>query len=95
MAKKVIRYYLTSDGSIPAEVGDGGYFPNKNSNSPPQDWDLIGVTEDGSTFTGEQEFTTKSALSTYMTSIGAPFNLDGNEMTAAEAATIIWDKKAA
>ena len=95
MAKKIVRYILNSNGSIPSEIEDGGYFPNGNSNSSPQDWDLIGVTEDGSSFTGDKEFTKKSALTTYMTAIGAPFTLDGDEMTAAEAATIVWDKKAA
>lgn len=104
MAKKVVRYTLTTEGTIPAEIEDGGYFPNANSNASPQDWDLIGVTQDGSSFTGDQEFTTKSALTTYMTSIGAPFQnrtfddqgneVDG-EISAADAATLIWDKKTA
>ena len=104
MAKKVVRYTLTAQGTIPEEIEDGGYFPKANSNASPQDWDLIGVTKDGSSFTGEQEFTAKSALTTYMTSIGAPFENktiddEGNEVdgetTAADAATLIWDKKTA
>ena len=104
MAKKVVRYTLTAEGTIPEEIEDGGYYPKGNSKASPQDWDLIGVTKDGSSFTGEQEFTSKSALTTYMTSIGAPwenntFDEKGEEVkgetTAAEASTLVWDKKSA
>ena len=104
MAKKIVRYTLTAEGTIPEEIEDGGYFPKANSNASPQDWDLIGVTKDGSSFTGEQEFASKSALTTYMTSIGAPwenttFDEKGEEVkgetTAAEASTLVWDKKTA
>ena len=31
MAKKVVRYTLTAQGTIPEEIEDGGYFPKANS----------------------------------------------------------------
>ena len=52
MANKIIKYNLTAEGTIPTHIADGGYYPKANSNSSPQDWDLIGATVDGSSETG-------------------------------------------
>ena len=52
MANKIIKYNLTSGGTIPSYIEDGGYYPKANSNASPQDWDLIGATVDGSSETG-------------------------------------------
>ena len=52
MANKIIKYNLEADGTIPTYIADGGYYPKANSNSSPQDWDLIGATTDGSSETG-------------------------------------------
>ena len=48
MANKIIKYNLEADGTIPTYIADGGYYPKSNSNASPQDWDLIGATQDGS-----------------------------------------------
>ena len=47
MANKIIKYTLTEGGTIPTYIADGGYYPEANGGSSPQDWDLIGATVDG------------------------------------------------
>ena len=51
MANKIIKYNLEANGTIPTYIDDGGYFPKANSNASPQDWDLIGATNDGASET--------------------------------------------
>ena len=62
MANKIIKYNLNSNGTIPSYIEDGGYYPKANSNSSPQDWDLIGATVDGSSETGLGELANEAAM---------------------------------
>ena len=66
MANKIIKYNLTSGGTIPTYIADGGYYPKANSNSSPQDYDMIGATVDGSSETGLGELANKAAIKTYL-----------------------------
>ena len=96
MAKKCVRYTLNVDGTIPAEISDGGYLGKKNSNASPQDWDLIGITVDDTAYTGLEEYTTLEALTTYVSAMGPWKDVDdqGNEITISDAdvAQIYWNK---
>ena len=98
MANKIIKYNLTAEGTIPTYIADGGYYPKSNSNSSPQDWDLIGATVDGSSETGLGELANKAAIKTYLdtyTSDWKQENADGDEVDFDQdaAATGIWAKK--
>ena len=98
MANKIIKYNLTSGGTIPTYVDDGGYFPKANSNASPQDWDLIGATTDGSSETGLGELANKAAIKSYLdtyTSDWKDRDADDNEIDFDQdaAATYIWTKK--
>jgi len=62
MANKIIKYTLTANGTIPTYIADGGYLPNANSNSSPQDLDMIGATVDGSSETGLGELVNEAAI---------------------------------
>ena len=48
MANKIIKYNLEANGTIPTYIDDGGYFPKANDNASPQDYDMIGATNNGS-----------------------------------------------
>ena len=98
MANKIIKYNLEADGTIPSYIADGGYYPKANSNSSPQDWDLIGATVDGSSETGLGELANKAAIKTYLdtyTSDWKDQDIDGNEIDFDQdaAADGIWAKK--
>ena len=98
MANKIIKYNLTSGGTIPTYIADGGYYPKANSNASPQDWDLIGATVDGSSETGLGELADKAAIKTYLdtyTSDWKDEDADGNEVDFDQdaAATALWAKK--
>jgi len=98
MANKIIKYNLTAEGTIPTYIADGGYYPKSNSNSSPQDWDMIGATVDGSSETGLGELANKAAIKTYLdtyTSDWKQENADGDEVDFDQdaAATGIWAKK--
>ena len=98
MANKIIKYNLTSGGTIPTYIADGGYYPKSNSNSSPQDWDMIGATVDGSSETGLGELANKAAIKTYLdtyTSDWKQENADGDEVDFDQdaAATALWAKK--
>ena len=98
MANKIIKYNLTSEGTIPAYIADGGYYPKANSNASPQDWDMIGATVDGSSETGLGELADKAAIKTYLDSYTSDWkdqDADGNEIDFDQdaAATSIWAKK--
>ena len=98
MANKIIKYNLTSGGTIPTYIADGGYYPKANSNTSPQDWDMIGATVDGSSETGLGELADKAAIKTYLdtyTSDWKQENADGDEVDFDQdaAATGIWAKK--
>ena len=98
MANKIIKYNLTADGTIPTYIDDGGYYPKANENASPQDWDLIGATDNGSSETGLGELANKAAVKSYLDSYTSDWkerDADGNETDFDQdaAATHIWTKK--
>ena len=62
---KVIRYTLLSNGTIPSNVTDGGFFIKHNGGQSPQDYDMIGLSLD---WTGIEEYTTKTSFENYIKS---------------------------
>ena len=100
MANKIIKYNLEANGTIPTYIDDGGYYPKANSNSSPQDWDMIGATKNGNTETGIGELANKAAVESYLDSYTGDWTEDdpdnpGTQRTfsQADAATHIWTKK--
>ena len=98
MANKIIKYNLTSGGTIPTYIEDGGYYPKANGGNSPQDWDLIGATTDGSSQTGLGELANKAAvksyLDTYTSGWKQPDGSGGEEdFDQDAAATHVWAKK--
>ena len=98
MANKIIKYNLNSDGTIPTYIADGGYFPKANSNSSPQDYDMIGATVDGSSETGVGELANKAAIKTFLDTYTSSWKdrNDANEVVDFDqdaAATMLWAKK--
>ena len=98
MANKIIKYNLESNGTIPTYIDDGGYYPKANSNSSPQDYDMIGATVNGSSETALGELANKAAIKSYLDSYTGD-RTDRNEAyeTVAfdqdAAATRLWAKK--
>jgi len=88
---KIIKYTLNSDGTIPNYVTDGGYLAVSNSNSTPQDWDLIGVATDEAS---EVEFATEADLLEYAQDLDLHFtNSLTNEPVSLEVIVgQIWAK---
>jgi hypothetical protein len=98
MANKIIKYNLTSGGTIPTYIDDGGYYPKANGGSSPQDWDLIGATVDGSSETGLGELANAAAIKTYLDTYTSewtqPDGSGGQEaFNQTDAAAGIWAKK--
>ena len=98
MANKIIKYNLTTSGTIPSYIEDGGYYPKANSNNSPQDWDMIGATVDGSSETGLGELANEAAIKSYLdtyTSDWKDTDINGNEIdfNQTTAAAGIWAKK--
>ena len=98
MANKIIKYNLEANGTIPTYIDDGGYFPKANSNASPQDWDLIGATNDGASETGLGELANKAAIKSYLDSYTGDWsdrNPAGEEVAFDQdtAATALWAKK--
>ena len=98
MANKIIKYNLTTGGTIPTYIDDGGYYPKANGGNSPQDWDLIGATTDGSDETGLGELANKAAIKSYLDSYTGDWTErdgDGNETAFDQdaAATRLWAKK--
>ena len=99
MANKIVKYTLNSDGTIPKEIADGGYYPKNNSNASPRNYTLIGATIEGSNFVGEGELESQAAVKNYLDSYG-PFIRQYNdtssesiEESTTDIATTIWNKK--
>ena len=98
MANKIIKYNLEANGTIPTYIDDGGYYPKANENASPQDWDLIGATDNGSSETGLGELANKAAIKSYLDSYTGDWTErdgDGNETAFDQdaAATQLWAKK--
>ena len=98
MANKIIKYNLTAGGTIPTYIDDGGYYPKANENASPQDWDLIGATNDGASETGVGELANKAAVKSYLDSYTGDWterNDAGEEVAFDQdaAATVLWAKK--
>ena len=98
MANKIIKYNLTASGTIPTYIDDGGYYPKANENASPQDWDLIGATDNGSSETGLGELANKAAVKSYLDTYTGDWTQDdgsgGQEAFDQDAAaTHIWAKK--
>ena len=98
MANKIIKYNLEANGTIPTYIDDGGYFPKANENASPQDWDLIGATDNGSSETGLGELANKAAVKSYLDSYTGDWterNDAGEEVAFDQdaAATVLWAKK--
>jgi hypothetical protein len=96
MAKKIVKYRLLDNGSIPAQIEDGGYFPNGDV--------LIGVTKENSDYIGEGVISTKAKLKKYLDLFGPFTDLDKEgtpwgipkkfiELDTNQLATMIWSKK--
>jgi len=98
MANKIIKYNLEANGTIPTYIADGGYYPKANSNASPQDWDMIGSTQNGSSEIGLGELANKAAIKSYLdtyTSDWKETNDAGEEVDFDQdaAATALWAKK--
>ena len=98
MANKIIKYNLTEGGRVPDYIDDGGYFPKANENASPQDWDLIGATDNGSSETGLGELANKAAVKSYLDTYTGDWTQDdgsgGQEAFDQDAAaTRLWAKK--
>ena len=98
MANKIIKYNLEANGTIPTYIDDGGYYPKANENASPQDHDMIGATNNGSSETGLGELANKAAIKSYLDSYTGDWTQpDGSGGTEAfdqdAAATVLWAKK--
>mgnify|MGYP006400248433 FL=1 len=98
MANKIIKYNLEANGTIPTYIDDGGYFPKANDNASPQDYDMIGATNNGSSETALGELANKAAIKSYLDSYTGDWterNDAGEEVAFDQdaAATHIWAKK--
>ena len=106
MAYKVVKYRLEADGTIPTWLkfgvpqGTGGMYSVADSNTAsPQDWIMIGISDDGADISEAiAEITSKSALTTYLTNSAnangwKDQDSDGNDVTfnAAAHATKVWN----
>ena len=110
MPHKVVKYRLTPEGTIPTWLtfgvpqGTGGMYPVADPNTAsPQDWIMIGISDDGADISDAiAEITSKDDLTTYLTSLSVVDGVqtwttgeddDGNNIAfvPADAATIIWD----
>ena len=87
----MIKYTLTSSGTIPEYIVDGGYLPVNNNGTWPQDLDLIGVANDSAT---ENSFIDEDALLSYIQEKNLTFiNSITEQVTSQTAvASSIWSK---
>lgn len=108
MPHKVVKYTLTEGGTIPTFLkfgvpqGTGGMYavPSLTRNSP-QDWVLIGISDDGADISDAlEEITSKADLQTYLSDQATAngwTDPDPNDpdatvaFDAAAHATRVWD----
>jgi len=60
---KMIKYTVTPEGTVPDYVVDGGYFACENSNTSPQNYDIVGAATDAAT---EESFANEATLLEYL-----------------------------
>ena len=74
MAHKVVKYRLESNGTIPtwlkfgvSQLTSGMYAVADSGKDSPQDWIMIGISDDGADISGAiEEVTSKDNLQTYL-----------------------------
>ena len=90
---KLIKYTLTAEGTIPSYVTDGGYLAVANTNSSPQDWDLIGVANDDAPQTG---YANEAEIIAYVEEKNLEFKDPITEeiISSGTVVTAIWNKLA-
>ena len=74
MAHKVVKYRLESNGTIPtwlkfgvSQLTGGMYAVADSGAASPQDWIMIGISDDGADISGAvEEVTSKDNLQTYL-----------------------------
>ena len=106
MAYKVVKYRLEADGTIPTwlkfgvpQSTGGMYVVPDAGTASPQDWIMIGISDDGADISGAiAEISSKSDLQTYLTNSAnangwKDEDSDGNDVTfdAAAHATRVWN----
>ena len=106
MAHKVVKYRLESDGTIPTwlkfgvpQSTGGMYAVADSGTASPQDWIMIGISDDGADISGAiEEITSKANLQTYLTAQASAnswkdSDAEGNEVDfdAAAHAQRVWD----
>ena len=106
MAYKVVKYRLTSAGTIPTFLkfgvsqSTGGMYPVADaSTASPQDWIMVGIADNGADISDAiAEISSKSDLQTYLTNSAnangwKDLNSDNEEVTfdAAAHATRVWN----
>ena len=108
MPHKVVKYRLTPEGTIPTFLkfgvpqGTGGMYAVPDSGTAsPQDWVLIGISDDGADISEAiEEVTSQADLQTYLSTQATanswtdpdPDNLDATvPFDAAAHAQRVWD----
>ena len=110
MAHKVVKYRLESDGTIPTWLkfgvsqGTGGMYAVEDTNTAsPQDYIMIGISDDGADISDAiEEITSMANLQTYLSTQAtannwtdpAPTDEDPDATTAFDAAAHaqrVWD----
>ena len=91
---KIVLYELNADGTIPAWIVTGGFYPVENSLEAPQDLTMIGIADDASPVAA---FASKDELKTYLTSVSGGWqrpSLDNPDLrrsfSASDASTKLW-----
>ena len=87
---KLIKYTLLKNGSVPDYIIDGGYFPKSNSNNSPQDFDLVGLTNDNS----KTGFSDKADFESYVKSFtpDSYTDIDGTTIYLQYSLNFVWGK---
>lgn len=88
---KIIKYVLTSEGTVPEYVVDGGYLACKNNGVWPQDLDLVGIANDSAT---EYTFANKAALTSYVESKNLEFKnpITKESISISTIVDNLWEK---